>query len=68
MLPILANFAPIIATSLDQSENQYEIEHLHNMSTSPYSLVKISLVVSEISLLQAIIKKRKKKESNRSIT
>jgi len=58
-----------MATSLDQSGNQYQIEHLHqvtNMSTIPENLVKIGLVVSEISLLQAIVKK-KKKESNRNI-
>jgi len=30
------------------------------MSTTPENLVKIGLVVSEISLLQAIVKKRKK--------
>jgi len=40
-----------------------------NVSTTPKKLVKIGLVVSEISLLQAIVKKRKKKnESNTSIT
>jgi len=32
------------------------------MSTNPENLVKIGLVVSEISLLQAIVKKEKKKK------
>jgi len=32
-----------------------------SMSTNPENLVKIGLVVSEISLLQAIVKKEKKK-------
>ena len=39
-----------------------------NMSTIPENLVKIGLVFSEICLRQAIVKKEKKKESNRSIT
>jgi len=40
------------------------------MSTNPENLVKIGLVVSEMSLLQAIVKKerKKRKESNRGIT
>jgi len=39
------------------------------MCTISENLVKIDLVVSEISLLQAIVKKEeKKKESNRSKT
>jgi len=41
-----------------------------NISTTPENVVKIGLVVSEISLLQVIVKKRRKnrKESNGGIT
>jgi len=41
-----------------------------DMSTNPENLMKIDTVVSEISLLQAVVKKeeRTKKESNRSKT
>ena len=49
----------VMATSLDRSRNQYQIEHLQrqcHMSTNPENLVKIGLVVSKISLLQAIVK------------
>ena len=40
-----------------------------NMPTTPENFVKIGLVVSEISLLQAIVKKERKngKESNSGI-
>jgi len=51
-----------MATSLNQSGNQYQIEHLHQHVYHPDNLVKIDLVVSEISLLQAIVKKERKKE------
>jgi len=47
-----------MVTPLDQSGNQYQIEHLHqHVYHSVENLVKISLVISEISLLQAIVKK-----------
>jgi len=36
------------------------------MSTNPENLVKIGLVVSEISLLQTIVKKERKKEEEKS--
>jgi len=49
-----------MATSLDQSRNEYQIEHLHQHVYHPENLVKIDLVVSHISLLQAIVKKEKK--------
>ena len=51
--------------------NQYQTEHLHqNVYTTSENLVKIGLVVSDICLLQAIVKKerKKRKESNRGIT
>jgi len=53
-----------MATSLYQSGNQYQIEHLHdtNMSTIPENLVEIGLVVSEISLLQSIVKKEEERK------
>jgi len=57
-----------MATSLDRSRNQYQIEHLQmytNTYTTPEKLTKIGLVVSEISLLQAIVKKEKKKKDRR---
>jgi len=67
-----------MATSLDRSGNQYQIEHLHQHVYHPENLAKIGLAVSEISLLQAIVKKetkkerkkerKKRKESNRCIT
>ena len=46
-----------MGTSLDRCGNQYQIEHLHQHVYHPENLVKIGLVVSEISLLQAIVKK-----------
>jgi len=46
-----------MATSLDRSGNQYQIEHLHQHVYHPENLVVIDLVVSLISLLQAIVKK-----------
>jgi len=47
-----------MAMSLDQPENQYKIEHLHqHVYTTRENLVKVGLVVSEISLLQAIVNK-----------
>ena len=49
-------------TSLDRSGNQYQIEHLTNMSTIPENLVKIGLAVFEISLLQAIVKEEEEEE------
>jgi len=55
-----------MAMSLDRSGNQYQIEHLYtNMSTSPENFVKNGLAVSEISLLQAVVKKEKKERKNR---
>jgi len=36
-----------------------------NMSTIPENLVKIGLVVSEISLIQAIVKKKRKEEERK---
>jgi len=60
-----------MATFLDRFGNQYSIEHLHQMSTISENLLKIGLVVSEISLLQAIVKKKERKkgkESNNGIT
>jgi len=58
-----------MATFLDRSGNQYQIEHLHQHVYDLENLVKIDLVVFEISLLQSIVKKerKKKKESNNSI-
>jgi len=38
------------------------------MSTIPENLVKIGLVISEISLLQAIVKKEEDERSNKSKT
>jgi len=35
-----------------------------NMSTIPENFVKIGLVVSKISMLQAIVKKRRREEDN----
>jgi len=57
--------------SLDQSRNQYQIEHLRQHVYHPWKFCEGGLVVSEISLLQAIVKKermkerKKRKESNR---
>ena len=51
-----------MATSLDRSGNQYQVEHLHQYVYQPTNLVKIGLVVSEISLLQAIVKKEEDDE------
>jgi len=48
-----------MATSFDQSRNQYQIEHLHQHVYHPENLVKIGLVVSEISLLQTVVKNKK---------
>jgi len=39
-----------------------------NMSTIPENLVKIGLLVSEIALLQAIVKREEEEKSNRGIT
>ena len=57
-LPIWRLKLVAMATSLERSRNEYQIEHLQPMSISRENLVKIGLVVSEISLLQAIVKKR----------
>jgi len=56
-----------MATSADESGNQYQIEHLHQHVYQSESLVKIGLVVSAISLLQATVnfKKERKKEEER---
>jgi len=50
-----------MATSLDRPGKQYRIEQHTNMPTIPENLVKIGLVVSEISMLQAIVKKEKER-------
>jgi len=57
-----------MATSLDRSGNQYQIEHLHQHVYHPENLVKIGLVVSEISLLQAIVKKQKERKTKKVTT
>ena len=61
--PISVDFAHKLvsmATSLEQSGNKYQIKHLHqHVYTTPENLVKIGRAVSEISLLQAIVKKEK---------
>jgi len=60
-----------MVTSLDRSGNQYQIEQLHQHVYHPENLVKIDLAVSEISLLQTIVKKeegKNRKESNSGIT
>lgn len=57
-----------MAMSLDRSETNTRLNIYTNMSTIPENLAKIGLVVSEISLLQAIVKRQKRKESNSSIT
>jgi len=51
-----------MAISLDQLGNQYQTEHLQQHVYHPENLVKIGLVVSEITLLQAIVKKKTMKE------
>jgi len=69
--PISADFAPKIGCHGNVPRNQYQTEHLHqNVYTTSENLVKIGLVVSDICLLQAIVKKerKKRKESNRGIT
>jgi len=48
--------------SLDQSGNQYQTEYLQQHAYRPENFVKIGLVVSEMSLLQAIVKKKMMKE------
>ena len=47
---------------LERSLNQYRLNIYTNMSTNPENLVTIGLVVSEISLLQATVKKEKTKK------
>ena len=64
-----------MATSLNQSGNQYQTEHVHHMhqhvATTSENLVKIGFAVSEISMRQSIIKKEEerkyRKESNSGI-
>jgi len=46
-----------MAKSLDQSGNNTRLSIYTNMSTTPENLVKIGLVVFEVSLFQAIVKK-----------
>jgi len=55
---------------LTDPETNTRLNIYTNISTIPENLVKIGLVVSEISLLQAIVKRRKEygKESNSGIT
>jgi len=57
-----------MAMPLDQSENQYQIEHLHQHVYHSENLVKIGLVVSEISLLQAIVKKEEDERRGKKVT
>jgi len=52
-----------MATSLERSRKEYQIEQVHPLSTNPENLVKVGLVGSVISLLH--LKKEEKKESNR---
>ena len=51
-----------MAMSLDRSGNQYQIEQLHQHVYHLKKLVKIGLVVYEMSLFQAIVKKKKEDE------
>jgi len=54
---------------LTDPENNTRLNIYAKMSTVPENFVKIGLVVSEISLLQAIVKKKKnRKESNSGIS
>ena len=58
-----------MATSFYRSENQYQIEHLHqHVYTILENMVKIGLAVSEISLLQAIVKKEERKNIGKKVT
>jgi len=65
-LLISADFAPRIGCHGNTNrETNTRLNINTNMSTTPENLVKIGLVASEISLLQATVKKGK---SNRSKT
>ena len=71
MSPISADFAPKISCHCNFPLTNPETNTRVNIYTNiPENLMKIGLVVSEISLLQAIVKKKKKnrKESNSGIT
>jgi len=46
---------------LTDPETNIRLNIYTNMSTVPENLVKIGVVVSEISLLQAIVKKRRRR-------
>jgi len=48
-----------MATSLERSQNEYQINIYTNMSINPEKLVKIALEGSEISLVQAIVNKER---------
>jgi len=48
---------------LTDRETNTKLNIYSHMSTNPENLVKIGLLVSEISLLQAILIKEEKKES-----
>ena len=68
MSPISADFAPKIGCHgnawqrpLTDPKTNTRLNTYTNISTIPENLVKIGLVVSEIPLLQAIVKIRKKK-------
>jgi len=55
-----------VATSLERSRNEYQIEHLHqDFYTSSENLVKIGLIGSEISLPQRAVKEEKEDEEER---
>jgi len=61
MSPISVDFVPEIGCHCNVPRpirNNTRLNIYTNMSTIPENLVKISLVVSEISLLQAIVKDR----------
>ena len=52
----------VVAMATSNRETNTRLNIYTNMSTNSENLVKIGLVVSEISLLQAIVKKEKKKK------
>jgi len=51
-----------MATSLEQSRNNTRLNTYSYLSTNPENLVTIGVAGSEISLLQAIVKKERKKD------
>jgi len=60
--------AMAMSLGLSDQETNTRLDIYSHRSTNPENLVKIALVVCEISLLQSIVKKEDEKESNNSRT